>query len=250
MIKSIKVSEIVPQVSSEVCIDVEGLTRQVVRIIPSKINDDYYLACRDIARNQFRLPLKYLKPINQTFRYMARKSSLLNEKSSIKDADLICEPLNPDIKHCISYTPINQELPIGTIFYIDESISYDKDAIRYKLWSKNLKSTYEKKLKGIYNKQFVLVDYNCSMDIGSELFCKFEVDWIDPERIKSMTMFTGPRRSEDPKDPFFEIAIYKCWNRTPLELFNLMKSTFDKEGYEWSEQSQRFIDEIIDKLQK
>lgn len=246
MIKNIKISEIVPKGNN---IDVEGLTRQVVRIIPSKIDDDYYLACRDITRNQFRLPLKYLKPINQSFRYMARKSSTL-QGDSIKDADLICEPLNPDIKHCISYTPINQELPIGTIFYIDESIPYDKDAIRYRLWSKNLRSTYEKKLKGIYKKQFVLVDYNCSMDIGSELLCKFEVEWIDPERIKSMTMFTGPRRSEDPKDPFFEIAIYKCWNRTPLELFNLMKSTFDKEGYEWSEQSQKFIDEIIDKLQK
>lgn len=245
MIKDIKTFTIVPKSDK---IDVEGLTRQGVRIIPSKLDDDYYIACRDITRNQYRLPIKYLKPINQSFRYMAKKST--STKPDIEDADLVCEPLNPDIKHCISYTPINQDLPIGTIFYIDESIPYNQGSIRYLLSSDNLRSTYDKKLKGIYTKPFVKCDYNCSMDIGSEIFCKFEVEYIDPERIKSMTMFTGPRRSESPKDPFFEILVYKCWNRTPLDLFKLMKSTFDKEGYEWSEQSQAFIDEIIDKLQK
>ena len=242
MISKIEQFEVSPEYEE---LDIKGLTIMYVKMKPKKITREYMLAVNDITRNQYYLRMKYLKPLGHTFKYEARKSCINGDK----DADIKIEPMNPDIKNCISYTPINQKLEIGTVIYIDEKIPYlpDKDGnepTRLSLTSDNLKSTHEGKLSGHYNNFCVQhCDYMCAQDIGSTIFCKFEVVETDIEGIQSMTMFIGPWRSEDEKDPFFQIGIYKCWNVTPKELFEKMVESF--EYLEWSEYGKQLVKEVV-----
>lgn len=121
------------------------------------------------------------------------------------------------------------------------------EPIRLLITSDDLQNTSEEKINGDYKKFCVQhCDYQCAQDIGSNIFCKFEVAETDVQAIQSMTLFTGPRRSEEKNKEFWEIRMYKCWNLTPKELFEKMEESF--ESLDWTEHGKALVKEIIEKL--
>ena len=232
-------------------IDIDGLQRNYLKITFKQLTDDVYFTLRDIAKCQYTLPIKYLHPMPGSFSYISQKSQIYGKEKDIKNASVTIEPLNPDIFNLISYTPINQSLPIGTIVTVDVSIPFDvlpngEEPERKFLWSRNLKtsSDIESKIKtenpkSITTKPWIDKCHYCSIDIGSRVTAKFEVSLVDTDIVKSFSLF-GFSRCDTTKE--FTIWVYKCFNIMPTDVLTLIKNMkcVDKN-------SKMVIDEILTK---
>lgn len=233
-------------------IDIDGLQRNYLKITFKELTDDVYFALRDMTRCQYALPVKYLHPVPNSFSYVSQKSQIFGKERDIKNAGITIEPLNNDIANVISYTPINQSLPLGTIVTIDVSTDFDisedgKEPERKFIWSNNLQtsSDIEDKIKkenpkSITSKPWIQCCHYSSIDIGSRITGKFEVSNVNTEIAKSFSLY-GFGRCDVKKE--FTIWVYKCFNLMPIDILKMMKSASTTD-----ESSKKIIDEIIAKI--
>lgn len=235
-------------------IDIDGLQRDYLKITISKYTEDVYDMLRDIAKVQYALPVRYLKPSPGSYQYVSQKSQLSGNEKDIRNASLVIEPLNPDIFHVISYTPINQSIPLGTVVTIDVTTDFNtlpdgQEPERRFIWSDNLIAPpdIEKKIKAAKpssktTRPWIGKCHYCAIDVGSHLTAKFEVSNVDLSIIKSFALY-GFARSDD--DNEFVLWTYRCYNVTPTEILGMIRD------HEWTaETSKRLIDEVIKKAPK
>ena len=234
-------------------LDDDGTKRAFLTIKFKKMDDTIYAAIQELTGNQYSIPMKYMKPIPNSYTYIAQKSQISGKEKDIKNAYIVIEPLNADFFNLITYTPINQSLPLGTIITIDVSVPFDgkngKPPERKFIWSNNLRTEQDisNKIKKENPNSHTLkpwcgcVHYG-AVDIGSRLTAKFEVANCDVDIIRSFTMF-GFKRSDERQE--FTIWTYKCYNITPIDILKLMK-----QQRKVSETTKKIIDEIITKSPK
>lgn len=235
-------------------IDLDGLQRNYLKITFKNLTDEVYFTMRDIAMLQYALPVKYLKNVPTSYSYVAQKSQMHGKDRDIKNASVTIEPLNPDIVNVISYTPINQSLPIGTVVTIDVEIPFEVNAKgeepeRQFIWSRNLKTVndIESKIKelnpnSITTKSWIDCCHYCAIDVGSKLTAKYEVEYVDTEIIKSFALF-GFSRCDEKKE--FTIWVYKCYNLMPIDILKLII-----QNEKLLDSSKNVINEIITKCEK
>jgi hypothetical protein len=240
-------------------IDIQSLQRGELTITFKKLTDDAYLFMRDVARNQYKLPIKYLKLVPGSFEYVCQKSALFGKDLSVKNASVTIEPLHNDYATHIQYTPINQSLPLHTMVELAIDVPYTGDDAKQQfIWSNNLstianiekhiKQTFEEEHseKVGYNKCMTLKPWvECchygSVDIGSMIRAKFEVDYVDVDMFSSYCLF-GFRRDEDDKECRFSIWCYRCYNLTPFHVLELLK-----EHENTTEEAKKVIDIVLEK---
>ena len=233
-------------------IDIDGLQRNYLKITFKQMTDDVYFTLRDITKCQYILPIKYLHPVPGSYSYVSQKSQIFGKEKDIKNAGVTIEPLNPDIFNLISYTPINQSIPIGTIVTLDVNTPFDvlpngEEPERKFLWSYNLKTNndIEDKIKAanpksIRTKPWIDKCHYCSIDVGSRVTAKFEVALVDTDIVKSFSLF-GFSRCDDKKE--FTIWVYKCFNIMPVDVLELIKNM-----KEVDKSSVKIIDEVLTKV--
>lgn len=231
-------------------IDIDGLQRTYMKITFNKLSDDEYFFIRDIAFNQYKIPMKYLKPVPNTFSYISQKSQISGKEKDIKNAGVVIEPLNADFFNMISYTPINQAMPMGTIVTIDVETEFNtidgKEPERKFIWSNNLKTDGDIKDKikkekpnSTRTEPWIKCCHYGAIDIGSRLTAKFEVSPVDVDVIHSFSLF-GFSRSDERKE--FTIWTFNYFNVSPADVLNMMKSV---NGLEPT--TIKIIDEVISK---
>ena len=233
-------------------IDTDGLQRNYLKITFKQLTDEVYFALRDITKCQYMLPMKYLHPVPGSYSYVSQKSQIFGKEKDIKNAGVTIEPLNPDIFNLVSYTPINQSIPVGTIVTLDVNIPFDvlpdgKEPERKFLWSNNLKTNedVESKIKSanpksIRTKPWIEKCHYCAIDVGSRLTAKFEVALVNTEIVRSFSLF-GFSRFDEKKE--FVIWTYKCFNVVPQDVLNLIKGMDNVDG-----STVKIIDEILGKV--
>lgn len=231
--------------------DYDGFTRNYMKITVKEVNDKYMDALCNIVKLQYNLPVKYLKLVPGTYNYISQKSYIQGSEKDIKNASVTIEPLNNDIVGLIQYTPINQSLPLGTIFTIDEHIDYETrddgtEPERKFLWSSNLQTSndIENKIKevnpkSIHTKPYLQCCHYCSIDIGSHICGKFTVSEVNTNIIKSMALF-GFIRDDESKT--FTLWVFKCYNLLPIDIFKMMLEHKNIEN-----DAKDFINEILSK---
>lgn len=188
-------------------IDPENLAEEIVKFEFFEFDDnEMFLALANLLKLQYRLPVKYLKPVEGSFRYIAQKSQLTHGQKDLRTANLTIEPLNPNFPQCISYLPINQFIPLNTLFTLHTEIPYRSNS-RKMLTSaslvceaKNIKEkiTEEAKKSGFFkNNDIPTALFNRrvafgAVEIGSVLDCKFSVQFTDIHESFSLFRFRRP----------------------------------------------------------
>lgn len=254
-ISSVKIEKMGPKTSDFTkeelgLIDIDGLQRTFLKIGFKQLTNDEYFFMRDIAFNQYRLPMKYLKPIPNSFSYVSQKSQISGKEKDINNAGVVIEPLNADFFNLISYTPINQALPIGTMVTIDVETEFncvgDKQPERMFIWSNNLKTDddIESKIKkekpnSTRTKPWIECCHYGAIDIGSKLIAKYEVENVDIDIIRSFSLY-GFSRNDDKKE--FTIWTFNYFNVSPMEILTMMKK---QSGL--NDKTPKIIDEILSK---
>lgn len=212
-------------------IDIEGLQRTYMKITFKQLNDAEYFAIRDIAKSQYSIPVKYLKPIPNSYSYISQKSQISGKEKDIKNASITIEPLNADFFNLMSYTPINQALPVGTVVTIDVQIPFDTvdnhEPERKFIWSNNLKTEQNIKdkilkenPKSINTKPWLECCHYGAVDIGSRLTAKYEVSYVDTDIIKSFSLF-GFGRCDNRKE--LTIWTFHMFNVTPIDILQAIR---------------------------
>lgn len=231
-------------------VDLKGLQRTYMKITFKQLTDTEYFTIADIVKNQYALPIRYLKPIPNSYSYISQKSQISGKEKDIRNASITIEPLNCDFFNQISYTPINQSLPLGTVVTIDVSTPFDdvngKPPERKFIWSKNLRteSGINSKIKtanpkSINTQPWLRCCHYGAIDIGSRLTAKYEVANVDTEIIKSFSLF-GFGRSDERKE--FTIWTFYCFNVTPVDILKLVKAQSNIRP-----ETAKVIDEILSK---
>lgn len=190
-------------------IDIENLVETVYDIeFKRELTDDDLIGIAELLKLETKLPLKYLKPIQNSCIYIAAKSKLEDGKD-FEHASVQIEPINPDWANGqIRFLPINQSIPIDTIFTISKTIPVDGN---YEwVMSSDLKPTKDLReliLQENPNaKSFVLTNqkvYLFGQDIGSKLEGKFKVSWTD-SIFDSLRLF----RFKRPKINHLQFYVY------------------------------------------
>ena len=190
-------------------IDPENLSETIVRFtIPIKGDNDFetYTNIANLLKCEYSIPIKYLSPVVETFSYIAQKSALPPNSKNIEDASALVEPLNQNLLQKISYTPINQMIPLNSVFEISAEIPYEGIPVRKLLTSASLKSISDlskkileeaknNKIKNpttnLFNRR---ISYG-SLDIGSKLYAKFIVKTSDLYSSMSLFRFRRPENN-------------------------------------------------------
>lgn len=144
-----------------------------------------------IIRNQYHLPMKYLKPFENNI-YICQKCQLYGKSQNIKDADITIEPLNIGFDKYISYIPIDQTLKEGTIFKCYVKNDYSSPTRKFFDSSSLLENVEIEKGKLPFDPN---IHIGC-LDIGSEYNARFIVDNIDQTLFDSYAKF-GFRTNEN-----------------------------------------------------
>lgn len=260
MIAKIAHWEVVPQVDNlseelQNLIDVPGLSKHYIKITAANIDRKYICAIRDIAKLQYKLPIKFLKPIQEDYSYVAQKSQIYGDEHDIKNAAVTIEPLNPNFLVQISYTPINQSIPLGTIVNIHEEIPFnetdDKPLERMFLWSSNLKTDADivdvikrENPDSINTLPWNMTVHYGSIDIGSVIDAKFEVSEVDPCVYDSFAIFRFNRCDEKKE---FVIYTYDCFNITPKDVLKMLLKQTENGKYP---ELKEFCKEALEKYPK
>lgn len=212
-------------------IDIDGLQRTYLKITFKELNDDTYFFMRDVAFNQYKLPMKYLKPVPNSYSYISQKSQISGKEKDIKNAGIVIEPLNADYFNLISYTPINQAIPLGTIVTIDVETPFNTvdghEPERMFIWSNNLQTDSDIKDKIKAEKKnserlepWIRCCHFGAIDIGSRLTAKYEVATVDTDILHSFSLF-GFSRSDERKE--FTIWTFNYFNTSPFDVLRMMK---------------------------
>lgn len=223
-------------------IDCEGIERLWCDIKIKNINDEYYSIIANLVSLQYSLPMKYLKYIDNTYQYISQKTNLIGNTKDIAKADILIEPINPDIVQVIQQLPINQKLPIDTQVMLDISLGYNELNRKF-IWSNNLQfinNFDEKVLTGHYKKPWLQCAEIGTIDIGSHITAKFSVSWVNTDLLKSYSLFNFERSD---KDKLLRIYIFKFNNVTIKELFKLMY-----EHKNIKPNAKKFVEEILKKI--
>lgn len=198
-------------------LDLEGLQRFHTVIRWNEVNDDVISIIRDLVMVQFSLDYKWLRPVEDSYEYAAQKTITNGDKSDIKSANILIEPLNNDYRSYISRIPINQKLEIDTNVSIDKSITFENDKDgkipdRKFLHSGNLE--FATKLPNPIINYFHIG----SMEMGSIIKAKFKVAYVD-SKIGKFRLFNF-RRKDDAN--IFVLSIWKFYNLSIVELLHLI----------------------------
>ena len=204
-------------------IDIENLQETIYTIeFPTNLTDEQNIGIAELLKLETKLPMKYLKPIQNSCIYVAQKSRLPNDmKNDFEKASVVIEPMNPDWANgIIRFLPINQSIPIDTIFKISKTIPIDgkPDWVMSSDIQpiKNLKETILSENKDA--KSFVLTNQKITLfgqDIGSKLEGKFKVSMTD-EIFDNMQLFRF-KRPESNKLMFF---VYDFLDITLKDILN------------------------------
>lgn len=236
------------------------------------MSNDMYIAIANILKLQYLLPVKYMKPIEGSYKYISQKCQIntkqsdKNTKQDISKANLTIEPLNPNFPQTISYTPINQMIPIGTIFTLHVEIPF-RNSYRKMLTSSSIKceindiegiirneADKEKINKCYKTKELTNIPTSTfnkriaygAIDIGSQLDCKFIVSYTDIH--ESISLF----RFRRPKDNILEFIYYEHLCIDINYIIRLMKNkiaekeTLDK--LQITKQQQTFLNNLLDEM--
>lgn len=205
-------------------IDVENLSR-TFNTFTFETNDIHQLN-RLIAlliQFQYRVPVKYLKPVSEHCSYVARKSVRAEDDlKNYHDADVIIEPMHHDIFNTrIPSFPINQHIAIDSEVTIHVNTPYLQSKS-----SKDVNDITQLGLKGIWSNDLVVTNpkeafKDCShkvlcnrsihidvIDVGSELNGTFKVSWLDRSTNKLHPAFGFMREKEN---------VFTMWTYDHLE---------------------------------
>lgn len=235
MIKDIKTYTIGPNIDEftpkELSLfDADAFIRNYITIKFNDMNDAIYDGLYSITRLQYQLPMKYLQPVEHSYSYVSQKA-ILTESNDMKQAAITIEPLNPDYMNLISYTPINQSIPIGTSVVVNISVPFDTnpdgtEPDRMYFWSNNLTTDPDieqiikrENPKSIRTKPWQGCVHYGSIDVGSKLECKYLVKEIDTRIVKSYNLY-GFRFDHDLKE--LTIWVFKCYNLLPIDILKMI----------------------------
>ncbi len=236
-IKSAKVSVFGPNLKDftdeeQQLFDIEGMRQHVLEIKFSQLSNETYLFMRDVAKLQCKLPIKYLKLVPGSFEYVSQKSQIFGNENDIKHANVTIEPLNNDYANIITYTPINQSIPIDTVVTLNISTPYNdtdtESAAQKFFWSNNLKTSNDiqeiikqENPNSITLQPWMRCVHYGSIDIGSVINAKFMVDWADTELYSSYSLFNFRR---DDNTATFYIWMYDAFNVSHTELIEMISA--------------------------
>lgn len=223
------------------------------------MEDKYYKYIALFLKQQYKLPVKYLKPDIDSCSYISQKSIIIGNTKNITDASITIEPLNQNVFKQISYTPINQAFDIGTVISLHENIPYiNEDCTtpsRKLLTSASLvcsqypKDTfkhndkeYKTEYKGLCNR---CIPYT-AIDIGSEIIGKFIISTTDLR--ESMAIYKFRR----PADNIIEIVTPDYINVSFAYIMDLTKETINKREYtkEQKEEFNKITENIMQEYSK
>jgi len=210
-------------------IDIERMSETITSFTFNTMNELEYETIAAILKQQYNLPVKYLEPDYDNCSYIAQKSLLPSSDSKITDAYISIEPLNQNIFKQISYTPINQNLEIGTIVTLHESIPFSSTC-RKLLTSASLKCE-----KMLCNRS---IPYS-SIDIGSEITGKFIVKTSTLRASMSLYRFRRPQ------DNVIEFVTADYLN---IDINSILKMTKTEIEKRLNKQNLKEILEVIDKM--
>jgi hypothetical protein len=210
--------------------DTVGMSQHVLTINFSNLSDPVYLFMRDVARMQCKLPIKFLKLVPGSYEYVSQKSQIFGKEQDIKNANVTIEPLNNDYANIITYTPINQSLPIDTIVTLNISTPYNdtvsESAQQKFFWSNNLKTNPDiakiimsENPDSITTNPWMRCVHYGSIDIGSIINAKFTVDWADTELFSSYSLFNFRR---DDNNSCLHIWMYDAFNLSFTALLEMI----------------------------
>lgn len=167
-----------------------------------ELTDIDNIGIAELLKLETKLPMKYLKPIQNSCIYVAQKARISDKQDkNIESASVMIEPMNPDwVNGKIRFLLINQSIPLDTIFMISKSIAYD--GTYDWVTSDDIQSI--KPLKDLIlsenpnAKSFVLTvkTYLFGQDIGSKLEGKFKVAMTD-DVFDNLRLFRFKRPSSN-----------------------------------------------------
>jgi hypothetical protein len=220
-------------------IDFEGLRRYFIKVSLREIDPEFYEAFKYLVKIQYKIPIKYLKPVREMCSYISQKSMLYEDERDIRNASITIEPSHANFFNMIiPHLPINQALPLETVFTINVKIPFLNDRnglcpVSKFIWSNNLKTKQNiseiienEKPKSSYKKPFLENVHFGAIDIGSELKGKFVVSMTDKDLMQSYSLF-GFRRSDEQKE--FMMWIYNYYNISMSELLDLIEETVEND---------------------
>lgn len=180
----IEVSKLTPTIKTDNFWCAETNTRSKITIHhPS--TPEFMKARNTLFQKQYKLPMKYLCPKDKN-KYVCQKSPTIANTNNIESAFIVIEPLSIGFDAYIKYIPINQSIPLGTIFRIDVSIPYEATKRKF-IRSKSLTTTYK------HPKGHLLMDPNIhigAIDIGSRYTGTFEVSEVPINNTDSYHKFS------------------------------------------------------------
>ena len=218
--------------------DIHCLQRHGLLItVKYDLTDKDFLAISEIIGSEYSLPMKYLKPDLSACRYISQKSQLFGDENNMENASITIEPLNNNIFNTlIAYIPINQNLPLGTMFTLNVETPYQPvgDNIPEQLMLYSDIIVTDENIGEIipFNRSIELG----SIDVGSKLFGKFVVSDVDLSVSMSRALFSFKR----PAINKFEIITYDYVGKTPEDILRMIAS-----GPAVSEYTAKFINTIL-----
>lgn len=201
-------------------LDIDNLQETVYDVKwTRKFTDDDYIAVAEMLKLETKLPLKYLKPIQNACVYIASKGVISKDNQSA----VYIEPMNPDWTNGqIRFLPINQSIPLDTVFTISKTIPQDG---KFEwVMSSDLKCT--KNLKELIlsenpkAKSFDLTNqkvYLFGQDIGSKIEGKFKVAMTD-EIFDNLRLF----RFKRPELDHLQFFVYNFMNVSLKDILEKM----------------------------
>ena len=216
-------------------IDHERMEEMLTKIVLPKTKEtNSFIAL--FLKYQYKLPVRYLEPIIDQCYYVSQKSPIPSGSKHVVDASITIEPNNQNVFKQISYTPINQDIPEGTIVSLSEAVPWDGD--RMLLTSASLVCS-----QPLCNR---CIPYT-TIDIGSEIVGKFVVKntrGTDHSLVReSMSLYHFRR----PADNILEIITPTYLNVNARKIFELFSASLRMDGCE-SELASRYVKEILDQL--
>ena len=215
-------------------LDIDNLQETIYTVnLPEKLSAEDKIGIESLLKLETKLPMKYLKPIPNSCVYVAQKARLLSSNAgNIDSASVRIEPMNPDWANGqVRFLPINQSIPLDTIFMISKTIPFDG---KFE-WVLSSDITTSKDLKQLIlsenpkAKSFVLTNqkvYLFGQDIGSKLEGKFKVSMTD-DIFDNMRLF----RFRRPKQNKIEFIIYDFMDISLKDVMEkALKACKNKEG--------------------
>lgn len=156
-----------------------------------------------ILKMQTKLPMVALQPDIADCKYVSQKTPTSGADVDVEKASIVIEPINPGFFEFIKYIPINQKIPLETIYVIDLSVPFTANR-RYAFKSncikplidvaEAIKSSMKSTPTAIQTKDMNKHIHIGVLDIGSHLVGKFVVRNVDLSIYDSYSLFRAAIR--------------------------------------------------------